>query len=111
MTAIAIQKIKASSAVSRYQSSSVPLTGPRSNSASAFCSWAAAGATRAEARPAKRNCLRRNAISLMPTGPASRLTSGQAALQADELLLRALTAGLGDFEMIPIDEPARQFWS
>jgi hypothetical protein len=40
ITAIAKQKIKVSSAVRRNQSSSVPLTGPRSNSASAFCSWA-----------------------------------------------------------------------
>ena len=52
----------------RYQSSSVPLTGPRSRSASAFCSWAAAGVMRTEAKPVKRNCLRRT-----PTSPLDRV--------------------------------------
>lgn len=51
-------------------------TGPRSGSASAFCSGAVAGVMRAEPRPVKRNCLRCTITSTVvrPGSSAAALT-------------------------------------
>jgi hypothetical protein len=86
--ATAKQNINVSSAVRRYQSSSIPLTGPM-RSASAFCSWANAGGggNGSQAGQKKPSSAHTNLLS----GPSSQASRTSASVKTG-LERRAVSA-------------------